>query len=351
VRFLKLAAVLVCFTMVFPACRTQREADKIAWEDLAAISKASLHPKGAQPGDAPVSWRFWWMAEELYLAGGRAAYQSDVFRPLHCTPETEIEARFPDAPTLEMQKIRKEPTVDGKEQCERIFINNVIAGYVVQNQLWSRNTLKDAVAQKNGLNLPSTNPFSRQIKTEWRRIEDAQSNRYITAANDDGDLYGLVAVHMMSHELPTWLWASWMHEDYARWMPPEIGFHDSFGRKQDGTATHALKAVLSANGAEVLSHYKLIGTQTGFEDPRHLGNPLIEGTHAQNLSEALLNSSCITCHRYAAVDKTGGRPHPRRQTGFATVPDPYYSVDFSFSLAGRPQCVTGPCNEALLAAQ
>ncbi len=320
VRFLKAAAVMVCFTIVFSACRAESAGDKLAWEDLAAISEGSLHPNGAQ---------------------------SDQFRPLHCTPETEIEMNFPNPLSLGLLRAQRQSTVDGNKQCEQIFINGAIAEYVIQNELWNRNKLA-AAAQANRVNLPAKEPFSRQIKTEWRRIDKAQSMRYITALNDQGQLYGVVAIHMMSHELPTWLWASWLHEDFAGVMPREIGFHDSFGRKDEaGPVTDALQAVLSANGAEVLSHYKLIGTQTNFEDPVHLGNPLIEGTNAQNLSQRLLNSSCITCHRYAVVAANGGRTRPRRQTGPATVPDGFYPVDFSFSLAGRPQCMSGPgCNLA-----
>jgi hypothetical protein len=317
------------------ACASHRGADEQAWVDFATISQ-SVSRSGAAPGESPVGWRLWWTADEIYDGAGptkpsleKHGGLATSFRPLKCEYETEVAN-----PGV--------MTADGQPQCEAIFINEAASNFIFERELWNRNKLIEA-AKEGKVHFPADKKVSRQIKTEWRRVQSQRAAKYIVAAASDGQLYGLVAIHLMSHELPDWLWATWLHEDFAFMMPPAIGFHDAFGAKADGASSPALTSLLASHGASRLLHYKLIGTQHDFVDPSALGNPLIEGRD----TDTLANSSCMACHRFAAISSNGSMTKPRVSTGFAKLPDGFFPVDFSFSLARRAVCQDAVgCNAA-----
>lgn len=318
------------------ACASHRGADEQAWVDFATISQSVSRP-GIAPGESPVGWRLWWTADEIYdgpdttkPALHRDSGLASSFRPLSCAYETEL--ANPGA-----------MTADGQQQCEAIFINEVASNFIFDKDLSNRNKLIDA-AKEGKVQFPADKRLSRQIKTEWRLVQPQRAGSYIVAVGGDGQLYGLVAIHMMSHELPDWLWATWLHEDFVSMMPPTIGFHDAFGANGNGTPSSALTSLLASRGASQLLHYRLIGTQHDFVDPSALGNPLIEGRD----TDTLANSSCMACHRYAAISSNGSMTKPRVSTGFAKLPDGFFPVDFSFSLARRARCQDAMgCNAAL----
>jgi hypothetical protein len=78
------------------------------------------------------------------------------------------------------------------------------------------------------------------------------------------------------------------------------------------------------------THYRLEGQQTGYEQPRLLGNAILDG--------GIATPSCLACHYYAAATATGVVPLPDKATFSPTGPQPPLpaglgSVDFLWSFA------------------
>ena len=96
---------------------------------------------------------------------------------------------------------------------------------------------------------------------------------------------------------------------------------DSFGVGANMKVSDNLNKLLVSNNVPLLSHYRLIGTQVDFR-PSTLGNPLIEGP-------GFARTSCMGCHRYAALDAEGHwpEPDPTTLTGVVQLPDGKFSTD------------------------
>ena len=337
------AAVTVLGILALGGCNPQREADREAWVAIAESSRP-VKAAGIAAADSPVAWRLWWTQQEIYktdapselFTGPQKTDISDRFRRLMCVDESE------HRPLTSQRR-----PLAGDTSCEAVMLNDAAAGYIFKNELWDRRKLIRQ-AMRDDVHLPrDSGHVSREMKTERRNIQPEQAPRYITALDDKGHLKGLVAFHLMSHELPNWLWATWLHEDCSWKMPLEIGFHDSFGANPDKSASDDLKTLLKAKNAEVLSHYRLIGTQRDFTAPSALGNPMIEGGTADELR----HSSCMGCHAFAAIKDNGyWNPKPR-QTGVPSPPKDFHSTDFDFSLTLEAACLPtldGPCVVAKL---
>ena len=162
-----------------------------------------------------------------------------------------------------------------------------------------------------------------EIKADWIPIEDipeAQRDDYYRnwTVDDDGDAseYALVAMHIMTKDLPFWFWATFNNK-HVLGRCDYIGCRDDFGRVPsttlpnddanypyaEGEVTAELKTLMeSAKLDEVFQNYRLIGVQTDFTDPT--GQPTIFSNTITE-QDQLQTSSCITCHSRAAVQSGG----------------------------------------------
>jgi hypothetical protein len=153
------------------------------------------------------------------------------------------------------------------------------------------------------------------------------------AGSSAPQIYGLVAIHLMTHELPNWLWATWIHEDYQKYVPQSLGLHDSFGVAPSGTVSSALQQLLSTSQEPFLSHYRLIGSQRDPVKTARLGNPMIEGPNLQY-------ASCMGCHAQASLDAGGAwtLPGASHLVGASRLAVGRHPVDFDFSLLSQAKC-------------
>jgi hypothetical protein len=100
--------------------------------------------------------------------------------------------------------------------------------------------------------------------------------------------YGLVALHIITKDMPNWFWASFHHKDTPS-NPYEGG--DAYGQPK----------VLAGT---VWENYRLGGTQTDFVQPT--GGATILSDHYVEFG--FQRSSCITCHASATISPTSGMP-------------------------------------------
>lgn len=141
-----------------------------------------------------------------------------------------------------------------------------------------------------------------EIKSAWRVLtpEEAQSGRFHTNTAD-GNTFGLIALHIITKDLPEWFWATFEHVDN-----PDIDIRDVdrdirwLDRHTNGGDPDKLPPEIKGTKWE---NYRLKGTQTDFVTldgrPTLLANAIIERGF-------MSSSSCVSCHARATI----GSPPP-----------------------------------------
>jgi hypothetical protein len=219
---------------------------------------------------------------------------------------------------------------------EEIRRNFASYQYIVSNGLNSTAGLQRAWKARLRVDLPAD---AIQFKGDWVRIPDLIAwirrvygvtitpgyvrNNYYTNTATAGrvtDEFALVGFHFMTKQTKNRVWSDFEH----RLNPGRcdtIGCHDDFGAVRPDIApkpaanqnygqcdkTPALKAMMVAAGlSPVWENYCLKGTEIGFVDengkPRLLGNSVIERINSKS---PIAQSSCTTCHAYAAFNQQG----------------------------------------------
>ena len=142
-----------------------------------------------------------------------------------------------------------------------------------------------------GVRKPLSFPVgSMEIKSMWIPLsaDDVAAGKdktYHTGKDKDGNLFGLVALHIITKDVPNWFWTSFHHiGDRVPLVPPQ----DTYGQPD------ALKGTK-------WEFYGLSGTQTDFVDSTGRAT-LLSDPHIENGFE---RSSCISCHAQATI---GARP-------------------------------------------
>jgi hypothetical protein len=224
---------------------------------------------------------------------------------------------------------RGKPTVQ-----EEVRRNPAAYNYIIANQLNSRVGLARAFKANMIVNFPVD---AVEVKTNWIPVSllpkyypgVPASQFYV--ANDmvppaPGTKpgapvpYALIAMHVISKEVPNWTWATFEHQG-NRGRCDFIGCHDTYGATNpnvppanNGGAnqgsvypncakTPALQAALKAAGvAAVFANYCLKGSQADFTDNNGLavrvGNSVTENGFVPQ-------ASCMTCHGEANATSTG----------------------------------------------
>jgi|HubBroStandDraft_1064217.scaffolds.fasta_scaffold00142_35 hypothetical protein len=219
----------------------------------------------------------------------------------------------------------------GQTPCigEEVRRNRATFDYIVQNGLYTQAAL--AAAFGKPLNFPIG---AVEVKADWIPVSELQSWNgtppdqadalyHVNTAPGPGGkpvAYALVAMHLISKQVPNWTWASFEH-----WKNPgrcdETGCQDLYGavtahvpanakpdRGYPGcTKSSALLESFSAAGlSRVWENYCLKGTQSNYVTntgaPTLLGNSVIE---ALNTAVPVGQSSCMTCHATAAFNSRG----------------------------------------------
>ena len=245
---------------------------------------------------------------------------------------------------------------------EEVHRNPVTFQYIVDNGLWYQEGIAaffDKAAKAVGddvdfaskaVNLPRT---SIEVKANWIVIDEKDKAKFHWNYNGAGQLLGLVAMHVISKDLPNWFWCTFEHVDNPG-RGDFIGNHDSFGVTPAHTPSNtttvgsvypaeAMKEPLlklfdeygyRGEWADEYKNYRLKGSQVDYTDgPGRslvLGNSVTEGGFVPS-------ASCITCHSRAAVSAGGASGFP----GFgeqATLPliFPNDSLQPFLTYNGRP---------------
>jgi len=248
----------------------------------------------------------------------------------------------------------------GQTPCigEEVRRNRAAFDYIVQNGLYTQAGL--AAAFGKVLNFPVG---AVEVKADWIPVSELQSwngtppdqadalYHVNTVTGRDGKpvAYALVALHLISKEVPNWTWAS-----FEQWKNPgrcdDIGCHDSYGavitnvpanpKPDQGYADCAKSGALLAQFGEaglnpVWQNYCLKGSQSNYINntgmPTLLGNSVIEGLNA---GVPVAQSSCMTCHATAAFNSKGAALAIGLENNETAAPQPTW---FGSGAAGYQQ--------------
>ena len=208
----------------------------------------------------------------------------------------------------------------GSEEVRR---NKATFDYVVQNGLWYTQGIAAFFASGNVVDFPLD---AIEVKGNWVSIQESDKPKYHWNYDVNGNLVGLVAMHITSKAVPNWVWATF------EWTGNPgrcdfIGCRDCFGYTPAivpsntdapgavypaGNITKQLFGMFQAGGltgewGAEWQNYRLKGSQTDFTDPSGapllVGNSVTEGGFVQT-------ASCMTCHSRAAVDSAGKNSFP-----------------------------------------
>jgi hypothetical protein len=203
---------------------------------------------------------------------------------------------------------------------EEVRRNRPAFDYIVQNGLNKRSGLKAAFGKT--IDFPAE---AVEVKTNWLTVEQVKQYyparvtgdigaNFFVVQNKEGVAYALVAMHVISKQVPNWTWATFEHNANPG-RCDIIGCYDSFGAQQAQVPpaatpegdygpcpkTAALQNMWGDTPA-ALANYCLKGSQTDFIDPTglavRLGNSVTEGGFVES-------SSCMTCHATAGWNKDG----------------------------------------------
>ncbi|PDT64853.1 hypothetical protein CO683_35535 [Bradyrhizobium ottawaense] len=331
------------------------------WETWAMASGGDASEVYRPAGARPVNW------DELQRGERRLVLDRNLERLSVLTSSRRLKPTFFPTSPLD-QEVRQ---------------NRPMFEFIVAKEMYHRGGLEALLNQaqsQNNRGLINFPTGAKEIKAQWYPIRNTEKPRYLwrEVKNSDGSTtaFGLVALHIITKDLPNWFWADFAHADCevqkGACDPASLNeFLGGFNQEEARTepvdpTTRGPSAPSGSNGirketvGSVFQNYILRGAQIDFVTPfgqsTVLSNPVIEN--------GFQNSSCMTCHARASVGirriGANGVPDVELNTlspGDPTLgaPDPglfgaspgqnsinYLQTDFIWSAPFRAQRKPGP---------
>jgi hypothetical protein len=289
--------------------------------------------------DASVVWETWALASPpptLPNGDCNEVYKKDGSKPVDWDKLDRTKLSKCLAPNVERETFlsalrRSVPTtgfVAPSPDSQEVHMNRAAYEFITRDDIQLYNLdgqealLQKAVAAGNR-QLIVFPGLAKEVKAQWQVIDDTQKGRYLwreatSSIDHQKHLFGLVALHILTKDLPNWFWADFGHVDCEGTSPVngcdlspqgvKLGHNnlpatttpiDATTRGPDGTGAgpSGTGGLRNETVGTVWANYILRGTQTAFTsadgEPTILSNPVIEGPFQQ--------SSCISCHALATI--------------------------------------------------
>ena len=278
------------------------------------LKEARGEPDCSKPMGAPNTtsvWETWRLARtEVFLDDGReppdwndtslpnpgfGKTPDDIPSPHNppATPGTIASVSVKGQITPRFDPEKDQGVFAGRGGIGETHINKVAYKFIKDNCLWSFDGLsRYSKAVMLGKKAPLTfPPDAIEVKAVWvtftpTDIAAGKQKTYYTATLNN-TTYGLVALHVLTKDIPMWFWATFHHRD----NPKNV---------DEVPSTYPQPKALANT---VWSNYVLGGTQGDFVTPT--GKPtILSDFYVEN---GFTRSSCITCHANAS-----GVPDPER---------------------------------------
>lgn len=335
--------------------------DKFAWMLFTQINQKSphQHPVGRQAGNPQTNdaiWETW--ADDPLTFPARPDPANPPQWPVPAQPrpiktlfrraliaKAEIPKTAAAAASLRIPQVQPGGIAAGGVG-EEVHRNQVAFDYIIKNGLWYREGISAffanaaSVANDNAAFTAAGVVFPRgaiEVKANWVAIEEKDKPKYhwnysyiapTGNAPASTQLLGLVAIHIISKDLPNWMWCTFEHVDNPG-RGDYIGIHDSFGANPSHVPSNTDKpgkvypaeqltadvlALFQTSGMNAdpdwgkrFQNYRLKGSQTDFTDSS--GRPLLLSNSVTE-DGFVPTASCITCHARACVNSSGSSSFP-----------------------------------------
>ena len=305
-------------------------------------------------------WEHWKPTSEVYLPDGATPQPWDLAKQPLPPPEPvtkQAEAMGLDM-SLPFHNLDAGIQVDGlvlKDKWNTIvryqlLMNQPTFDYILAKGLYNINGQEALAATGKGADFPWN---SWELKTSWIWLGDNTAhyqevkpyyyvvNAYYQKFDRDGEPDGwatgraaMSGMHIINKTLPDWVWITFENVHNPTFTQVKLELPIS---QQAQNANKQYQTQLGTDGS-IFANYQLDGVQANFTQPLLLANSQIESAFQSN-------SSCISCHGVAAVNKSGAhfsmvKPDGGNltyYTGDLGTPRPYVkegyvSLDFVFSL-------------------
>jgi hypothetical protein len=224
---------------------------------------------------------------------------------------------------------------------EEVRVNRPAFTFILQNQLYNRQGQYQYASTHPNFDFPTT---SKEVKAIWLEATPTDNLPDYYSAQANGKTYILVAMHVITKDLPFWHWASFVHKDKNQ--DPGSGYVAPLANYQ--TAPPSIAGTPFQN-------YRLLAelVQSGTGAPTSTGNggqidwitrtgqaTVMGNPHIEQGFES--KSSCITCHAHASIGLTADgtvryNSFPLKvgavdQNDFAQSGVTFYPLDFLWSL-------------------
>ena len=295
------------------------EPDCYAWRLFVSLNWPSRHgqcgpdPAKALGADGETVWEKWIPKQNVFLPGA----QEPPSWESHCRAVVTVKALAPSAqlaaaragmedstdPTIAFVRPRGDITDTADEE---VRMNRHTLEFIRSRRLYSRDEqMRLAATGVKSIDFPLP---AKEIKAHWIKLDEpADYARYHTGVDSDGTVYGLVAWHITTKDLPRWFWATFEHVDnesrwsskfpagFAGWSERPI---DRFACEGKALDCAAIPAGIGLEGTK-WDNYRLKATQIdwvdSFGEPTVAVNSKIENGFIQS------QSSCISCHSLAMM--------------------------------------------------
>lgn len=271
--------------------------------------------------DGPVVWETWRSKTKTFLPKAKApsswdeACAADDSSLKVLTPPSELMAVREQLLALpEKDRPLFDPPVGSFSTAndEEVRLNRATYEFVRSTKLYDLTEQERLAA--SGLLAVDFPLDAKEVKAHWVEIESVDKPRYHwSTVNLQGTekIYGLVALHIITRDMPRWFWSTFEHVDNeSRWPTkyPDgfrgwiVASRDSFACSANDLGCNKIPAGLGLEGTK-WEHYRLRGTQIDWVDdhgnPTVLVNSKIEGGFDQR------TMSCMTCHALAVKGNIG----------------------------------------------
>jgi hypothetical protein len=295
--------------------------DEYAWRLFLALNWPSVG-QGCGPdtgkafgAEGPVVWEHWPSKNDVYLPKGakpkswteicEAALVAKVLQP-----SAQLELAEQSIPKS-LEPMFEPPIGDvSTARDEEVRLNQGALAFIIDSGTYS--LTKQRALAASGVTAIDFPRAAKEIKAHWVVLPDAADHsRYHIGKTADGTVYGLVALHITTKDLPRWFWATFEHVDnetrWPRQYPTEfagwtIPPRDAYSCPGGTTGCPGFPQGLGLEGTK-WQFYRLKATQTDWldliGDPTLVVNSKIEGGFIPS------QSSCISCHSLALIGETG----------------------------------------------
>jgi hypothetical protein len=296
--------------------------DKFVWELFVAISKP------ANNGTNDALWETWVAEDDVFGDPNATPVWPGTTPQLQHKPKklkaiTQLKIALEEAQRQPRRQPKRKKGTRPLPQFippqtgsgEEVRMNKPTFDFIVANNLWYIEGQVSAFDNGAKIDFPTD---SKEIKAIWQPITEEQKPRFHWQPNplDGNKPYGLVALHVISKDLPNWTWATFEQMDNPN-RCKILRCHDSFGITSNGEVSAALLAMFKNAGlGSDWQYYRLDGSQTDFTDaagiPALLGDSITEDGFVST-------SSCLTCHARSTIGPTAAGQKANRLAVFQST--------------------------------